>query len=77
MSKKRKYLLFRGTFLTGGLMILLMILADIYLLKEERFDRLYYFQLILESMFFMLIGTLIALYFWLHPKRTYKFSREK
>lgn len=77
MSKKWKYLLFRGTFLVGGFMTILMILADIYLLKEERFDRLYYFQLILESMFFMIIGTLIALYFWLHPKRTYKFSKEK
>lgn len=77
MRKKWKYLLFRGTFLTGGCMIFLMILADIYLLKEERFDRLYFFHLILESIFFMMIGTLIALYFWLHPKRTYKFSREK
>ncbi|MBC7408667.1 MAG: hypothetical protein H7339_09790 [Arcicella sp.] len=77
MSKKWKYLLFRGAFLTGGLMVFLMILADIYLLEEERFDRLYFFQLILESIFFMIIGTLIALYFWLHPKRSYKFLREK
>ena len=77
MSKKWKYLLFRGAFLTGGLMVFLMILADIYLLEEERFDRLYFFQLILESVFFMIIGTLIALYFWLHPKRSYKFLREK
>ena len=77
MSKKWKYLLFRGAFLTGGFMIFLMILADIYLLEEERFDRLYFFQLILESVFFMIIGTLIALYFWLHPKRSYKFLREK
>ena len=77
MSKKWKYLLFRGAFLTGGFMIFLMILADIYLLEEERFDRLYFFQLILESIFFMIIGTLIALYFWLHPKRSYKFLREK
>ena len=75
MSKKWKYLLFRGAFLTGGLMVFLMILADIYLLEEERFDRLYFFQLILESIFFMIIGTLIALYFWLHPKRSYKFLR--
>jgi hypothetical protein len=77
MSKKWKYLLFRGSFLTGGFMIFLMILADIYLLEEQRFDRLYFFQLILESIFFMIIGTLIALYFWLHPKRSYKFLREK
>lgn len=77
MSKKWRYLLFRGTFLTGGFMIFLMVLTDIYWLVEERFDRLYFFQLILESIFFMIIGTLIALYFWLHPKRTYKFSREK
>lgn len=69
--------MFRGTFLTGGFMIFLMVLTDIYWLVEERFDRLYFFQLILESIFFMIIGTLIALYFWLHPKRTYKFSREK
>lgn len=61
----------------GGFMIFLMILADIYLLKEERFDRLYFFQLILESIFFMIVGTLISLYFWLHPKRTYKLSKEK
>ncbi len=77
MSKKWKYLLFRGSFLTGGFMIFLMILADIYLLEEQRFDRLYFFQLILESFFFMIIGTLIALYFWLNPKRSYKFLREK
>ena len=77
MSKKWKYLLFRGAFLTGGFMIFLMILADVYLLEEQRFDRLYFFQLILESIFFMIIGTLIALYFWLHPKRSYKFLREK
>ena len=77
MSKKWKYLLFRGSFLTGGFMIFLMILADIYLLEEQRFDRLYFFQLILESIFFMIIGTLIALYFWLNPKRSYKFLREK
>ena len=77
MSKKWKYLLFRGSFLTGGFMIFLMILADIYLLEEQRFDRLYFFQLILESIFFMIIGTLIALYFWLHPKRSYKFLRKK
>lgn len=77
MSKKWKYLLFRGSFLTGGFMIFLMILADVYLLEEQRFDRLYFFQLILESIFFMIIGTLIALYFWLHPKRSYKFLREK
>lgn len=75
MSKKWKYLLFRGSFLTGGFMIFLMILADIYLLEEQRFDRLYFFQLILESVFFVLIGTLIALYFWLYPKRSYKFLR--
>lgn len=77
MRKKWRYLLFRGTFLTGGFMIILMVLADNYWLMEERFDRLYFFQLILESIFFMIIGTLIALYFWLHPKRTYKLSREK
>ena len=77
MSKKWKYLLFRGSLLTGGFMVFLMILADIYLLEEQRFDRLYFFQLILESIFFMIIGTLIALYFWLHPKRSYKFLREK
>lgn len=77
MSKKWKYLLFRGAFFTGGFMVFLMILADIYLLEEQRFDRLYFFQLILESIFFMIIGTLIALYFWLHPKRSYKFLREK
>jgi uncharacterized BrkB/YihY/UPF0761 family membrane protein len=77
MSKKWRYLLFRGTFLTGGFLIFLMVLADIFWLAEERFDRLYFFHLILESIFFMIIGTLIALYFWLHPKRTYKFSREK
>ena len=77
MSKKWKYLLFRGSFLTGGFMIFLMILADVYLLEEQRFDRLYFFQLILESILFMIIGTLIALYFWLHPKRSYKFLREK
>ena len=77
MSKKWKYLLFRGSFLTGGFMIFLMILADVYLLEEQRFDSLYFFQLILESIFFMIIVTLIALYFWLHPKRSYKFLREK
>jgi|GEM_PF-6452333 len=77
MQKKWRFLLFRGTFLTGGFLIFLMVFADIYWLAEERFDRLYFFQLILESIFFMIIGTLIAHYFWLHPKRTYKFSREK
>lgn len=77
MSKKWRYLLFRGTFLTGGFMLFLMILVDKYWLVEERFDRLYFFQLILEGIFFMIIGTLLALYFWLHPKRTYKLSREK
>lgn len=77
MSKKWRFLLFRGTFLTGGFMLFLMILVDKYWLVEERFDRLYFFQLILESIFFMIIGTLLALYFWLHPKRTCKLSREK
>jgi membrane protein implicated in regulation of membrane protease activity len=77
MSKKWKYLLFRGALLTGGFMTFLMILADVYLLEEKRFDRLYFFQLTLESIFFMIAGTLIALYFWLYPKRTYKFSKEK
>ncbi|MCU0469179.1 MAG: hypothetical protein MUF58_11280 [Arcicella sp.] len=77
MSKKWRYLLFRGAFLTGGCLIFLMVLADIYLLKEERFDALYFFQLALESIFFIGIGILVALYFWLNPKRTFKFLRNK
>lgn len=77
MSKKWRYLLFRGAFLGGGFLTFLMILADIYLLKEERFDAIYYFQLTLETIFFSGVGILVALYFWLNPNRTYKFLRNK
>ena len=64
MSKKWQFLIFRGTIPVGGLLTFAMFSLDNFLYGKPIFEAIHYFQLMLQAIFFMGIGTLIALYFW-------------